>query len=151
MRLSLCSANPAEWLALRFGAVPVAAAEAWDATADDLGSGYDAVLCFNLVHHLAPEQIVGLFRRTYEALVPGGVLAVMDAFAEPGRRASAAANTLGMFAYLSSGSEIHTPSSCAAGSARPASAHRGASASCESPVRPFTSPPNPVDDGSAAI
>lgn len=33
----------------------------------------------------------------------------MDVFAEPGRRASAAANTLGMFVYLSSGSEIHTP------------------------------------------
>lgn len=80
-----------------------------DATADELGSGYDAVLCFNLVHHLAPEQIVGLFRRAREALVPGGVLAVMDAFAEPGRRASAAANTLGLFVYLSSGSQIHTP------------------------------------------
>lgn len=80
-----------------------------DATVDDLGSGYDAVLCFNLVHHLAPEQITGLFRRAYAALAPGGVLAVMDAFAEPGRRASAAANTLGLFVYLSSGSQVHTP------------------------------------------
>ncbi len=73
-----------------------------DATADDLGSGYDAVLCFNLVHHLAPGQIADLFGRAYEALVPGGVLAVMDAFAEPGRRASDAANTLGLFFYLRS-------------------------------------------------
>ena len=29
MRLSLRGANPAEWLALRAGLVPVAAAEAW--------------------------------------------------------------------------------------------------------------------------
>ena len=27
-----------------------------DATADDLGSGYDGVLCFNLVHHLTPTR-----------------------------------------------------------------------------------------------
>jgi SAM-dependent methyltransferase len=80
-----------------------------DATADDLGRGYDAVLCFNVVHHLTPEQIADLFLRAYAALVPGGVLAVMDAFAEPGRRASAAANTLGLFVYLSSGSAVHTP------------------------------------------
>ncbi|MGH3245800.1 MAG: methyltransferase, partial [Trebonia sp.] len=33
-----------------------------DATTADLGDGYDAVLCFNLVHHLAPEQAAGLLR-----------------------------------------------------------------------------------------
>jgi len=80
-----------------------------DATTADLGSGYDAVLCFNLVHHLAPGQVGGLFRKIHEALAPGGVLAVMDAFAEPGHRKSAAANFLGMFVYLSSGSQVHTP------------------------------------------
>lgn len=80
-----------------------------DATTDDLGSGYDAVLCFNLVHHLTPEQIVSLFSKTHEALAPGGLLAVMDAFAEPSRRKAAAANFLGLFVYLSSGSQAHTP------------------------------------------
>ncbi len=80
-----------------------------DATADDLGSGYDAVLCFNLIHHLTPEQIASLFLRAYEALVPGGVLAVMDVFADPGHHASAAANILGLFVYLSSGAQVHTP------------------------------------------
>jgi len=80
-----------------------------DATTDDLGSGYDAVLCFNLVHHLTAEQIVGLFGRIRAALAPGGVLAVMDAFAEPDRRKSAAANFLGLFVYLSSGAQVHTP------------------------------------------
>lgn len=80
-----------------------------DATTDDLGGGYDAVLCFNLVHHLTPGQIVGLFGKIHTALVPGGSLAVMDAFADPGRRESAAANFLGLFVYLSSGSQVHTP------------------------------------------
>jgi 2-polyprenyl-3-methyl-5-hydroxy-6-metoxy-1,4-benzoquinol methylase len=80
-----------------------------DAITAELGSGYDGVLCFNLVHHLRPEQIVGLFTRIHAALAPGGSLAVMDAFAEPSRRASAAANFLGLFVYLSSGAQVHTP------------------------------------------
>ena len=53
-----------------------------DATAGDLGSadrdmGYDAVLCFNLVHHLTPAQIAALFGTVHEALAPRGTLAVM--------------------------------------------------------------------------
>jgi len=80
-----------------------------DLGSGDLGSGYDAVLCFNLVHHLGPDQIPALFGKAREALAPGGTLAVMDAFADPARRASAAANFLGLFVYLSSGSQVHTP------------------------------------------
>jgi SAM-dependent methyltransferase len=84
-------------------------ATAGDMGGSDLGSGYDAVLCFNLVHHLAPDQIPALFGKARDALAPGGTLAVMDAFADPARRASAAANFLGLFVYLSSGSQVHTP------------------------------------------
>jgi ubiquinone/menaquinone biosynthesis C-methylase UbiE len=80
-----------------------------DATTADLGRGYDAVLCFNLVHHLTPEQAAALFLRAGEALRPGGVVAVLDAFAEPGRRASAQADMLALFVYLSSGARVHTP------------------------------------------
>jgi 2-polyprenyl-3-methyl-5-hydroxy-6-metoxy-1,4-benzoquinol methylase len=80
-----------------------------DATTADLGSGYDAVLCFNLLHHLTAEQTVELFGRIHDSLAPGGVLAVMDAFAEPSRRTSAAANVLSLFVYLSSGAQVHTP------------------------------------------
>ncbi|HEY6480439.1 MAG TPA: class I SAM-dependent methyltransferase [Streptosporangiaceae bacterium] len=80
-----------------------------DATTTDLGGGYDAVLCFNLIHHLAPEQAADLFRRARAALNPGGTLAVFDVFAEPGRRASAHADMLALFVYLSSGARIHTP------------------------------------------
>jgi 2-polyprenyl-3-methyl-5-hydroxy-6-metoxy-1,4-benzoquinol methylase len=80
-----------------------------DAVTADLGQGYDGVLCFNLVHHLRPEQVVGLLRRIHDALAPGGTLTVMDAFADPARRASAAANYLGLFVYVSSGAQVHTP------------------------------------------
>jgi 2-polyprenyl-3-methyl-5-hydroxy-6-metoxy-1,4-benzoquinol methylase len=80
-----------------------------DATTDDLGTGYDAVLCFNLVHHLTADQTVGLFSRIHESLAPGGMLAVMDAFAEPSRRTAAAGNFLGLFVYLSSGSQVNSP------------------------------------------
>jgi ubiquinone/menaquinone biosynthesis C-methylase UbiE len=80
-----------------------------DATTADLGSGYDVMLCFNLLHHLSPGQIADFFPRAYKALAPGGTLAVMDAFAEPGRRAAALADSLSLFVYLSSGSQVHTP------------------------------------------
>jgi cyclopropane fatty-acyl-phospholipid synthase-like methyltransferase len=80
-----------------------------DARNADLGGRYDLVLCFNIVHHLDPGQIIGLFTRIRAALRPGGSLAVMDAFAVPSRRSSAAANLLGMFVYLSSGAQAYTP------------------------------------------
>ena len=80
-----------------------------DATTADLGAGWDAVLCFNLVHHLTPGAAADLIGRIGRALKPGGTLAVLDVFAEPGRRASAQASTLALFVYLSSGARVHTP------------------------------------------
>jgi hypothetical protein len=79
------------------------------ATTAELGSGFDCVLCFNLIHHLAEDDIVGLFAKVHDALDDGGCFAVMDAFAEPSHRKSAAANFLAMFVYLSSGSRVYTP------------------------------------------
>ena len=80
-----------------------------DATTAELGGGYDCVLCFNLIHHLAEDGIVSLFAKVHDALAEGGSFAVMDAFAEPSYRKSAAANFLAMFVYLSSGSQVFTP------------------------------------------
>ena len=80
-----------------------------DATTADLGGGYDAVLCFNLIHHLGADQAAGLLRRIRAALNPGGTLAILDVFAERGRRASAHADLLALFVYLSSGAQVHTP------------------------------------------
>jgi SAM-dependent methyltransferase len=82
-------------------------------TASDLGDGYDAVLCFNLVHHLGPDQIADLFRRAQKALNPGGMLAVLDVFADHGHRGQAHADMLALFVYLSSGAQIHTPAELA--------------------------------------
>ena len=76
--------------------------------AADAGGGYDAVLCFNLVHHLTPDQAADLFRRVRAALKPGGTLAVLDVFADPGRRPAAHADMLALFVYLSSGAQVHT-------------------------------------------
>ena len=80
-----------------------------DAVTADLGTGYDCVLCFNLVHHVTNDQAAGLLKRIHGALAPGGSVAVMDVFAEPARRNSAAANVFGLFVYLSSGSQVYTP------------------------------------------
>jgi SAM-dependent methyltransferase len=79
-----------------------------DVTTADLGSGYDAVLCFNFLHHLSTERIIALFRDVYLALAPGGVFAVLDVFDAPRQRATPHANTLGLFFYLTSGSRVHT-------------------------------------------
>jgi hypothetical protein len=80
-----------------------------DALTVDLGGPYDLVLCFNLVHHLGADQVVPLFAKVRGALTKGGRFAVMDAFAEPTRRNSAAGNVLGLFMYLSSGGRLYTP------------------------------------------
>jgi ubiquinone/menaquinone biosynthesis C-methylase UbiE len=84
-----------------------------DVTSADLGDGYDAVLCFNLAHHLAPGQIADLFCRARKALNPGGTFAVLDVFADHGRRRQAHADMLALFVYLSSGARIHTPAELA--------------------------------------
>ncbi len=78
-----------------------------DARHADLGAGYDLVLCFNLVHHLTPAEIVALFTRIRAALAPGGSLAVLDGFSAPTRRPQPAAATLSLFMYLSSGSRAY--------------------------------------------
>ncbi|WP_194892486.1 class I SAM-dependent methyltransferase [Catenulispora pinisilvae] len=88
-----------------------------DARSADFPDGQDAVLCFNLLHHLTETEIPALFTRAAAALKPGGTLAVLDAFAEPPRpgraRGNAAATHLALFVRLTSGSTVHTPSDLA--------------------------------------
>jgi cyclopropane fatty-acyl-phospholipid synthase-like methyltransferase len=86
---------------------------AGDARVADLGGPYDQVLCFNLVHHLGADQVPALMRRAYEALAPGGRIAVLDAFTtgDPrtgGTRRPGAEAFLGLFVYLSSGATTHS-------------------------------------------
>jgi ubiquinone/menaquinone biosynthesis C-methylase UbiE len=72
----------------------------------DLGGPHDGALCFDIVHHLQPDDVVRLFTRVRAALKPGGTLAVLDMFRGGPTRASAA--TLSLFFRLTSGTEIHS-------------------------------------------
>ena len=75
---------------------------------DDLGGLYDAALCFQLIHHLTPEQNRSLFLRIAEALKPGGILAVLDYF-EPARAQKPdSAAFLGLHFYLTSSATTYT-------------------------------------------
>jgi SAM-dependent methyltransferase len=85
-----------------------------DAFEVDLGGPYDAALCFNLIHHLSPEDNVRLFKRIHGALAPGGVFAVLDLFAsEKGEMPDPAGAALGLFFYLTSGAATYSPSQLA--------------------------------------
>ena len=74
----------------------------------ELGGPYDAALCFDIVHHLSPSQVVDLFTRTRGALRPGGTLAVLDLFRADRGRPRASAAFLGLFFHLTSGADLHT-------------------------------------------
>lgn len=58
-----------------------------DLLTDDLGTGYDAALLFNLVHGFSPEENQGLLVRVRQSLSPGGRIFILDQFAGrlPGR------------------------------------------------------------------
>jgi 2-polyprenyl-3-methyl-5-hydroxy-6-metoxy-1,4-benzoquinol methylase len=51
---------------------------AGDACQDELGSGYDIVLLFDLLHHFPNDQARALLRRAVAALAPGGLIAVLE-------------------------------------------------------------------------
>jgi SAM-dependent methyltransferase len=44
---------------------------------DELGSGYDVVLLFNIVHSRQPEGNVALLQKVARALVPGGLVVIL--------------------------------------------------------------------------
>ena len=69
----------------------------------ELGGPYDAVLCFQTIHPLTPQQNADLFRRIYEALVPGGTLAVLDYFKSQTEHAADASAFIHLNLYLTSG------------------------------------------------
>lgn len=56
-----------------------------DYLTDDLGGEYDLVLVFNVTHAHDAETVQELFERVYEALEPGGRIAVLDQFKGGGR------------------------------------------------------------------
>jgi len=69
----------------RFGVADQFVFEAGDYFVDDLGSGYDLALVFNVVHGHDPEENRRLLGRVHDVLVPGGRVAVLDQFATEAR------------------------------------------------------------------
>ena len=80
-----------------------------DLATADFGGPHDGALCFNIIHHLTPDEIVALFRRVHDALTPGGTFAVLDLFTAPADRRPDAAAFLGMFFYLTSAAATYSP------------------------------------------
>ncbi|MDP8956480.1 MAG: methyltransferase domain-containing protein [Actinomycetota bacterium] len=80
-----------------------------DLLSADLGGPYDGALCFNIIHHLSPEQNAGLFRRLREALRPRATVAVLDLFRAPNDQRLDTSTLLGLFFFLTSGTSTYTP------------------------------------------
>lgn len=59
---------------------------AGDFTSDDLGGPYDGVLMSDIIHNFGPDDNRALLRRVYDALKPGGLLAISEQFIEDGLR-----------------------------------------------------------------
>lgn len=45
---------------------------------DELGSGYDVILLFNIIHGLSPEQNIALLEKAKRALVQGGQVVILE-------------------------------------------------------------------------
>ncbi|HEY7782646.1 MAG TPA: class I SAM-dependent methyltransferase [Ktedonobacterales bacterium] len=73
-------------------------------------ASYDAVLIFQLLHHLPVERLPDLFRRAVAVLRPGGSLSVIDLL-EPahGRPPDATAAYAALHFHLTSGGQSYTP------------------------------------------
>lgn len=74
----------------------------------DFDGHYDGALCFNIIHHLSPDQARALFARIREVLRPGAPLCVLDLYDRPGGRRANLASILGLFFHLTSGADTYT-------------------------------------------
>jgi SAM-dependent methyltransferase len=74
----------------------------------DYDGHYDGALCFNIIHHLSPEQIRALFARIRAVLRPGAPLCVLDLYDRPGGERANLASILGLFFHLTSGADTYT-------------------------------------------
>ena len=73
----------------------------------DLGGPHDGALCFNIIHHLSPQQIRELFGRIRTALRPGAPLCVLDLYDRPPGKQPGSAAMLGLFFCLTSGADTY--------------------------------------------
>jgi len=74
----------------------------------DLGGPHDGALVFNIIHHLSPEQVCGLFARVAQALRPGAPLCVLDLYDRPSGQAPDSGSYLGLFFHLTSGADTYS-------------------------------------------
>jgi ubiquinone/menaquinone biosynthesis C-methylase UbiE len=69
---------------------------------------HDGALCFNIIHHLSPDQIRQLFGRIRAALRPGAPLCVLDLYDRPPGQKPDSGSILGLFFHLTSGADTYT-------------------------------------------
>jgi ubiquinone/menaquinone biosynthesis C-methylase UbiE len=74
-----------------------------DFLSDDLGSGYDAALYFNIVHNFSEDDNRRVLRKVFDALAPGGRIAVWDMFKEPGGERDALPALMALHMMVASG------------------------------------------------
>ncbi len=74
----------------------------------DFGGPHDGALCFNIVHHLSPEQAKQLFARIRAVLRPGSPLCVLELYDRPEGRKPDSGSILGLFFHLTSGADTYT-------------------------------------------
>ncbi|MCF6476578.1 methyltransferase type 12, partial [Nonomuraea sp. MG754425] len=78
---------------------------------DDLGTGYDVVLLFNIVHGLSDDETALLLRRAAAALNPGGTIVIGDQFADslmPGRASRTLLRLLDLNYLVTIGGRVRT-------------------------------------------
>jgi 2-polyprenyl-3-methyl-5-hydroxy-6-metoxy-1,4-benzoquinol methylase len=77
---------------------------------DDLGSGYDIALLFNIIHGLTPEQNKDLLRKVAGALNPGGTAVILEQFESnlPLSMSQTVINILGLSYYHLLGGKVYT-------------------------------------------
>ncbi len=74
----------------------------------ELGGPHDGALCFNIIHHLSPEQIQALFARIGATLAPEAPLVVLDLYTRPPGRPPDSGALLGLFFHLTSGADTYS-------------------------------------------
>jgi hypothetical protein len=74
----------------------------------DLGGPHDGALLFNIIHHLAPQQIQTMFGRIAETLRPGAPLCVLDLYDRPPGRPPDSGSFLGLFFHLTSAADTYS-------------------------------------------
>ena len=78
---------------------------------DDLGSDYDVVLLFNIIHMYLPDKNIALLKKVYGALNMGGVIVIMDQMATSASAptAKAMAGLIGLDLFVEVNGQTYPP------------------------------------------